>query len=112
MMARPIELLNKKLIGLKLPSGKAPQLCFCFAPTDVVVYSREEEAFWDQVCKTDGLKMLDLTDGYVALEKSFYPVSQTDGNRHPGPYGNYLLARLLDFYLPDQGWIPNKAQDK
>ncbi len=112
MMGLPIKALNEKLNHLKTSNGTAPKLCFCYSPTAAVYFVPEHELFWKQVCSNIGLEMLDLAPGFHALETAFFPTSQGCCSRHPTLYGNELLATLLNYYLPAQGWVPDGVKSK
>jgi hypothetical protein len=105
MLGRPLKLLTGKL----KPKGKDPvPFLICYAPAldngsvDKEVY----RSFWRDLCSQNQLNLLDLTDPFNALKTSYYPTSEACCHNHYTIYGNYLIATLLGYYLPDQKWVP------
>lgn len=108
MIGRPFQLLAGKIRSLPDERKGYPRFLVCYAPSldngslDGEVY----HSFWRDLCARYQLDLLDLTGPFTALKISYYPTSEMCCHNHYTTYGNYLVATLLGYYLPEQKWVP------
>jgi len=108
LTGRPLGLLARKMEGTKNAGGAAVKFFLCYTPAfdNGSAPLADYESFWVDLCAREKIDLLDLTDPYTALETSFYPASEACCHNHYTAYGNYLIATLLSYYLPEKKWIP------
>lgn len=107
MTAKPLRLFADKLKAMRTSTGATPRLGFFYLPWRDWGPQDKCEAFWDDLCRENHLGMLDLSDPFNALKTSYYPINQPNCMRHyTAEGGNVLIARLLGYYLTEQGWVP------
>jgi len=106
LTARPLRLFAAKMKTLRVSSGVAPKLGFLYLPSRWWLHEDECRSFWDDLCAENGLEMMDLLDPFNALKTSYYPSNEACCAQHYTAGGNALIARLLDYYLLKQGWVP------
>lgn len=109
--ARPIVELRKGL-DASFAGGRRPPLILCYyllggrVPGSPGVL---ESPFWKDVASASGVEYLDLTDLFIGLKESWFPLSEASSNDHFTPGGHSFFAFLLTHELVKNGWVPMAA---
>jgi hypothetical protein len=77
-----------------------PRLVICFLPIAERDPEEVERGFWKDLCDHEGVEWMDLTDPYLAVQETYFPV--TDGF-HLSANGHELMAYLLAERLKQEG---------
>jgi hypothetical protein len=106
MYGKPLDLLNRKLAGIKTSGGKPVRLLLCTTYTGVLRPNPEDPKIWEDVCKRYGVSYMDTNDEMTAFRLAYYPLSENGGNDHLTPEGNLFFSELLAHDLIRDGLIP------
>lgn len=109
LYARLVRELHRSLeIGAGSPKGLSRRLVFCYFLFGGRGDAAAESPFWRDVAAAGEAEFLDLTDPFVALRESWYPLSEATGNDHFTAGGHAFLAFLLSHELVRSGMVPMK----
>jgi hypothetical protein len=90
LFGRPIQKLKRALASV----GKeaSPQLVICFLPIAERDPYEIERGFWKELCDREGVAWMDLTDSFLTVQETYFPVSDS---YHLTADGHELMALLL-----------------
>jgi hypothetical protein len=107
LYGRPLDILNKKLAGMKTSSGQPVRLLLCTTYTGRFLDSKEDPQIWVDAAKKYNFSILDLYAESIALKLSFLPLTGEDFT-HLNPDGHVFFGRLLANDLVRDKLIPWK----
>ena len=114
LLGKPYRLMAAKIKTLKNTQGANPRFFICYCPNgdQGMASLADHHRFWKILCERDQLTMLDLSDPFNALQKSFYPTNDECCHSHYTAHGHSLIALLLKRELTSRKWIPLETGPK
>jgi hypothetical protein len=93
LYGKPVDILNKKLSGMKTSSGQTVRLLLCTTYTGRLWESPEDPQIWVDAAKKFNFPIWDLNAEINALQLSYFPL--TGDTQHLNPDGHIFYGRLL-----------------
>jgi len=90
LFSKPIHKLKGALASLG--KQRAPQLVVCFLPITERDPEEIERGFWRELCDREAVAWMDLTDSFLAVQETYFPVSDS---YHLTANGHQLMAFLM-----------------
>ncbi len=109
LYGKPLDMLNRKLSGMKTSNGQPVRLLLCNTYTGRSWDKQIDMAIWPEVAKKFNFPIWDLNAEMNALNLSFFPLT-SDGS-HLNPDGAVFFGRLLAHDLIRDKLIPFKTKD-
>jgi hypothetical protein len=106
MYGKPLDVLNRKLSGMKTSSGKPVRLLLCNVHTGYRKMNLEDPKIWADAARRFHVSYLNLHDVMRALGLSYYPMGEEEGSNHLNIGGHLFLSLLMTHSLIQQGIIP------
>ena len=107
LCGKPMDVLNRKLKGMKTSAGEPVRMLLCYSPTGNYKPFADHAEFWKSVSQTYDIPYLNLYDPMKALRLSYYPVSDLHfPEDHFVSEGHLFFGRLLAHELIHDGYIP------
>ena len=109
LYGKPLEMLNRKLSGMKTSTGQPVRLLLCNTYTGRSWDKQIDMSIWPEAAKKFNFPIWDLNAEMNALNLSFFPL--TGDGSHLNPDGATFFGRLLAHDLIRDKLIPFKTKD-
>jgi DNA-binding beta-propeller fold protein YncE len=106
LAAKPLRVLNERLGRTRTASGVRPRLAICLMPIGVRYFMADQQAFWRELTKREGIAFTDLTPAFTALRPTFFPLSESRDTDHFSADGFTFVALMTADRLVKDGLIP------
>ena len=112
LIEKPLKLFVNKLKSVKTKAGKPVGFETCMIPIrDTGVFSIEHgfdnyTSFWGNICEDLNIPFLDISNQYLALNKTFWPFDEWLTHQHLSAGGHFLFAYILAHELIQKQVIP------
>ena len=109
IVGKPIGLLAQKLAAR--PAPNRTHFLLCYFPTGDMVKGYDTNrfrAFWGGLCKRWNVDFMDMTEPFVALRRSYFPVMTFGDDHHYSMYGHQLMSILLIHELKKRGLLTER----
>jgi len=106
LAGKPLRVLNERLGRTRTASGGRPKLAVCLMPLGVGYGMSDQQDFWKDLTKREGIAFTDLTPTFTTLRPTFFPLSESRDTDHFSVDGFTFVALLTADRLVKDGLIP------
>ena len=108
MMGKPIGMMADKFRAMKTTDGKPVSFFICYSPGSPhgQVPDDAYREFWREIGAKYNIPFVDLSDGWYALQTTYYPTNDGGWWDHFDAYGHQLLAYLMARTFINQHRVP------
>lgn len=120
MAGDPVKIFKKGFEEYRRSSGRKVDFRMCFVPVReagssglLLEHLEELREFWKGVAARAGVPLLDTTEPFVALSKTYWPIDESGYQQHYNANGHFLFAYILAHELARMKIVPllNKGLD-
>jgi hypothetical protein len=102
------------LLGRKIETGRGvakTRFMVCYVPSGDMIKrydTNKFRSFWEGLCKKWNVGFLDLTEPFIALRRTYFPVMSYTDAHHFTMNGHQFIAQLMVHELKKKGLLPVK----